>query len=43
MTLFEMISEPESVYARVLDSKYLGQRDTETLRLLGLLGDRPSG
>ena len=34
MTLFALISEPGSVYARVLDKFYGGARDAATLRLL---------
>lgn len=34
MTLFAAITEPESVFARVLDSYFQGQRDDKTLKLL---------
>ena len=34
-TLFALVSQPGSVFARLLDKYYQGQRDPETLRLLG--------
>ncbi len=35
MTLFEIVSEPGSVFGRVLDTYYQGKRDTKTLHILG--------
>lgn len=35
MTLFAAVSAPGSVFERVLDQYYQGQRDAATLRLLG--------
>ena len=34
MTLFELVSEPESVFASVLDKYYGGERDVRTLQIL---------
>lgn len=36
MTLFECVCASGSVFSQVLDAKYHGQRDIETLRLLGM-------
>jgi len=35
MTLFELVSGPESVFGRVLDKYYQGKRDTKTLQIVG--------
>ncbi len=35
MTLFELVSEPGSVFGRVLDKYYEGTRDARTLQILG--------
>ncbi len=35
MTLFELVSEPDSVFGRVLDKYYGGKRDSRTLQILG--------
>jgi len=35
MTLFELVSGPQSVFGRVLDKYYQGKRDTKTLQLVG--------
>ena len=36
MTLFELVSGPESVFARVLDKYYQGRRDSKTLHIVGM-------
>ena len=36
MTLFELVSEDNSVFSRVLDKYFKGQRDEKTLKLLGM-------
>jgi uncharacterized protein (DUF1810 family) len=39
-TLFASVSPPDSVFARLLDKYFKGERDGKTLRLLGAaLGD----
>jgi uncharacterized protein (DUF1810 family) len=38
MTLFETVAGPDSVFGRVLDKYYQGQRDTRTLDILAALG-----
>ena len=35
MTLFELVSGPESVFGRILDKYYQGKRDTRTLQIVG--------
>jgi uncharacterized protein (DUF1810 family) len=35
MTLFELVSSPDSVFGRVLDKYYQGKRDSRTLRIVG--------
>lgn len=35
MTLFELVSEPGSVFSRILDKYYQGKRDSKTLSILG--------
>ncbi len=35
MTLFELVSGPSSVFARVLDKYYQGKRDARTLQIVG--------
>ncbi len=35
MTLFELVSGPGSVFARVLDKYYQGKRDARTLQIVG--------
>ena len=35
-TLFERVSEPGSVFARILEKFYAGERDAATLQLLGV-------
>jgi uncharacterized protein (DUF1810 family) len=35
MTLFELVSGPHSVFARVLDKYYQGKRDERTLQIVG--------
>ena len=35
MTLFELVSGPDSVFARVLEKYYAGKRDTKTLQIVG--------
>ncbi len=35
MTLFELVSEPGSVFGRVLDKYYQGKRDSMTLQIVG--------
>ena len=35
MTLFELVSGPRSVFARVLDKYYQGKRDSRTLQIVG--------
>jgi uncharacterized protein (DUF1810 family) len=35
MTLFELLSGPQSVFSRVLDRYYLGKRDARTLQIVG--------
>jgi uncharacterized protein (DUF1810 family) len=35
-TLFATVSPPGSVFHRLLDKYFLGERDEETLRLLGV-------
>jgi uncharacterized protein (DUF1810 family) len=35
MTLFELVSGPESVFGRVLDQYYQGKRDARTLQIIG--------
>jgi uncharacterized protein (DUF1810 family) len=35
MTLFELVSGPESVFGRVLDKYYQGKRDARTLQIVG--------
>lgn len=37
-TLFASVSEPGSIFERLLDVFYAGQPDAKTLQLLGLLG-----
>jgi uncharacterized protein (DUF1810 family) len=37
MTLFALVSEPRSVFERVLDKYYRGKRDTGTLQIVGSL------
>jgi uncharacterized protein (DUF1810 family) len=40
MTLFESVAEPGSVFARVLDKYFDGERDVRTLRLLEILKEK---
>ncbi|NTW66173.1 MAG: DUF1810 domain-containing protein [Nitrospirae bacterium] len=35
MTLFELVSGPQSVFGRVLDKYYQGKRDAKTLQIVG--------
>jgi uncharacterized protein (DUF1810 family) len=35
MTLFEVVSRPQSVFSRVLDKYYQGKRDSRTLQIVG--------
>jgi uncharacterized protein (DUF1810 family) len=35
MTLFELVSGPQSVFSRVLDKYYEGKRDARTLQIVG--------
>jgi uncharacterized protein (DUF1810 family) len=35
MTLFELVSGPQSVFSRVIDRYYLGKRDARTLQIVG--------
>jgi uncharacterized protein (DUF1810 family) len=45
-TLFASVSPPGSVFDRLLDTYYRGERDTKTLQLLGMApggGHRPGG
>ena len=35
MTLFELVSGPESVFGRILEKYYQGKRDTRTLQIVG--------
>jgi uncharacterized protein (DUF1810 family) len=35
MTLFELVSGPQSVFGRVLDKYYQGKRDARTLQIVG--------
>jgi uncharacterized protein (DUF1810 family) len=35
MTLFELVSGPQSVFGRILDKYYQGKRDTRTLQIVG--------
>jgi uncharacterized protein (DUF1810 family) len=35
MTLFELVSGPQSVFGRVLDKYYQGKRDSRTLQIVG--------
>ena len=35
MTLFELVSGPQSVFGRVLDKYYQGTRDSRTLQIVG--------
>ena len=35
MTLFELVSEPNSVFAHVLEKYFQGKRDVKTLQILG--------
>ena len=35
MTLFELVSDPQSVFERVLDKYYQGKRDARTLQIVG--------
>ncbi len=35
MTLFELVSGPQSVFAHVLDKYYQGKRDSRTLQIVG--------
>ena len=45
-TLFALVSPPGSVFERLLDMYYHGERDTKTLQLLGMAGAggaRPGG
>lgn len=39
-TLFELVADPESVFARVLEEFFGGDRDAETVRLVGAVGVR---
>jgi uncharacterized protein (DUF1810 family) len=39
-TLFAIVSPPDSVFDRLLDTNFRGDRDGRTLRLLGLAGSR---
>lgn len=38
MTLFELVSVPQSVFGRVLDKYYQRKRDTRTLQIIGIVG-----
>ena len=38
MTLFELVSEPQSIFSRVLEKYYQGKRDTRTLQIAGKVG-----
>jgi uncharacterized protein (DUF1810 family) len=40
MTLFELVAPAESIFARVLDEFFRGERDELTLRAVGRKGDR---
>ena len=35
MTLFELVSGPQSVFARVIEKYYQGKRDSKTLQIVG--------
>lgn len=38
-TLFASVSQPGSAFDRLLDKYYQGERDSKTLRLLGIASD----
>jgi uncharacterized protein (DUF1810 family) len=42
LTLFASVTDPDSVFARVLKKYFDGERDDRTLQLLAIIGDRHS-